>query len=1074
MFRALEGYLNTPWGNFQTNQTQLSTTPMVASTVTPPSDINKIATGINPIGNVDIYTPANTYATTLSTLNSQNSICTSASTIGDLIKLNQSGPLQCGWYYNKNPTTGSIQQRGYLSTSKGPVQGLGSPIPQQPYTLYFGNNTSGFNAPGSTSLQAGQQQIDTDVCNTCTKCGNCSQPGCGYCTTSLKYIPITPNNQAKYPLSLTSSCNSTNIVTNASQCPPTAPTPTFNPYNNVSTTGVPLGIIRTSTAITAAACQPDSNGRLSGSCLQSALQTAGCAPQGSLSLALNGFGSTTNISSIANNNPNIGTYASLSPSFNLTNFLSAPDMTSAGSEAQKLALANTNAKSAATTNPATQTKDNTLAIDLCTKRGYFLDNYNFCSELTPTTPKPSVGWDLGCLQQAFLAAGLTTAGTMYPNAVGDAAYKYYSTLSPWSAVTDYMASIYTQIYKGGNISGFRGSIEGFANTTTTTTTTNANSAPFMLQSYNYKNYYITYRGVGAQPAIQQGTSNNSQFTWKTGALPGSINIFPVANPGTLFVVRHNILYTDPYNPNDTEQQKNGAFFVREGNVGKSLISFESVANPGNFLRHSGFVFWCGPKSADNELLNQDSTFQPMDLKGGNLTLSFFQPLTTISPSAAIYPGQASAVQKGWGLTVDPPKTPLTVPGMEFYTFIQVTGSMPYQNIFVLSNYGVVGALPPQLNGLFQIYVLSNYVTQQDQTVTPTITVGSWNVMSYAVNSYSTGWGWEWTKSSVDPIDAQPNTFPPMKILAKYNPQTKNMRLMTSDPMIYTGQPFQLKANVPNIVRNNYMGGADVRQFNFQVSGPITQMIVRDQNAPFMRFEPFSDDFFYPKMSFTEMRAPEIANVQIDGPPLQFQARGTQVLTSPGANGYAQFNGNQAKIVNIDYNAWNIATLAFCITSIPSCTNANPCNILRIGNIVGGVPSYGLMCGVYGSSNNNMMLAVNTMSKGNTIMKTSVSVKLLINTWYMLSISSNTLTVYAIDMKSNLASVAGTIVLDPTITIKPSNAEPSLGPLIQIGDLNSSLNLNVAWLHLFDNGISSVDPNKELIGYGPGGYQTGLF
>ena len=96
----------------------------------------------------------------------------------------------------------------------------------------------------------------------------------------------------------------------------------FNPYNNVSPTGVPLGIIRTSTAITAAACAPEANGRLSGACLQNALQTAGCTPQGSLSLALNGFSSTTNISSIQNNNPNIATYGTISPSFNLTNFLS--------------------------------------------------------------------------------------------------------------------------------------------------------------------------------------------------------------------------------------------------------------------------------------------------------------------------------------------------------------------------------------------------------------------------------------------------------------------------------------------------------------------------------------------------------------------------------------------------------------------------------------------------------------------------------------------------------------------------------------------------------------------------------
>jgi hypothetical protein len=104
----------------------------------------------------------------------------------------------------------------------------------------------------------------------------------------------------------------------------------------------------------------------------------------------------------------------------------------------------------------------------------------------------------------------------------------------------------------------------------------------------------------------------------------------------------------------------------------------------------------------------------------------------------------------------------------------------------------------------------------------------------------------------------------------------------------------------------------------------------------------------------------------------------------------------------------------------------------------------------------------------------MGVKLQINTFYMLSISSSTVTVYAINTKTNIASVAGTIVLDSTIIIKPTNSEPNLGPLIQIGDLNTSLNLNVAWLHLFDTSIGSVDPMKELIGYGPRGYESGLF
>ena len=1055
MFRTLEGYLNTPYAQFQTNQTQLSTTPMIASTVIPPSDLNMVATGITSTENIDLYLPANEYASTLSELNIQNKACAVAN-IGDLIKLNQSGPTQCGWYYNKNAKTGAITQRGYLSTSKGPIQGLASPPPQQPYILYFGNNTSGFNPPGSTSLQAGQQIIDTDECNTCTTCGNCPKKGCGYCTTSLKYIPITASNQAKYPFSSTETCSSAKIVTNASQCPPRPPAPTFKP--NVSSSGVPLGIVRTST-VQPGACLPEANGRLSGVCLQSALQTAGCNAQGSLSLALNGFSSTTNISSIATNNPNIAAYASANPSFNLNNFLSSPSITAAGTEAQKLALANQTAKSAAATNPTNQTKNNTLSVDLCTKRGYFLDNYNFCSELTPSTPIPTTGWDLGCLQQAFLEEGLSKNGTMYPKMKNDDASKFYNTLGKWSDVRNYMKKTFTEIYKGGT--------EGFQSGP-------YKSPPFMLEAYNFKKFYITFKGIDKQPAIQQGISTNTQFIWQSGVLPGTINIFPVANQGLAFTVKGNSVVIAPFNANDTAQQKNTAFIIREGNIGKSLISIESVARPGNFLRHADYVFWLSPRNPDDDILNQDSTFQAMDPNSNNYTSSFFQSPADINPNARIYPGQASAIERGFGVKVDPPKAPLTLPGLEYYSFTEVKNSIPYRNIFVITKYSVISALPVNLNNkTFQVYALSNYVSEKDQTVTPTISMGTWNQMAYSVNSYSTGWGWQWTRDP-DPIDAPPNTFPPMKILSKYRTQTKNMRLLTSNSMEYKGQPFQLKASVPNIVRNNYYGGADVRRFNFKVDGTVTQMIVRDKSGPFMRFEPLNERFFGDSTIFTEMRAPEIANIIIDGPPIQFLERGKEVLTSPGVNGTAVFNGNQAKIVNVDFDTYNFATFVFSLTSIPSCSSTSPCNVLRIGNIGNGNPMYGFVCGVYGSTNNNIQIAVYTMSKGNTVLKISRGVKLQINTFYMLSISSSTVTVYAINTKTNIASVAGTIVLDSTIVIKPTNSEPNLGPLIQIGDLNTSLNLNVAWLHLFDTSIGSVDPMKELIGYGPRGYESGLF
>jgi len=57
------------------------------------------------------------------------------------------------------------------------------------------------------------------------------------------------------------------------------------------------------------------------------------------------------------------------------------------------------------------------------------------------------------------------------------------------------------------------------------------------------------------------------------------------------------------------------------------------------------------------------------------------------------------------------------------------------------------------------------------------------------------------------------------------------------------------------------------------------------------------------------------------------------------------------------------------------------------------------------------------------------------------------------------------------TISLSNVQPpDVGnPLLQIGRQSSSLNFSVAWLHLFDKTITTIDPVLELQGY-----PTGIF
>ena len=91
---------------------------------------------------------------------------------------------------------------------------------------------------------------------------------------------------------------------------------------------------------------------------------------------------------------------------------------------------------------------------------------------------------------------------------------------------------------------------------------------------------------------------------------------------------------------------------------------------------------------------------------------------------------------------------------------------------------------------------------------------------------------------------------------------------------------------------------------------------------------------------------------------------------------------------------------------------------------------------------------------------------------------NIITIYALTgtAPSYTISKVGDIPI-PSYTIAPytySDKDNNTLPRITIGEHPLKISINVVFLHLFDTTITSVNPPKELIGYGAGGYTTGLF
>jgi hypothetical protein len=994
MFARLEGYINNTASDWKNTNTIITSQPLLAASQRPPDNINLIGIGVMPHSSIDIETKAVATYDELAKRNQQNAACMKVKEPQEILNMNDKGEYQCGWYYNKNTQSG----QGFLSNRKGPLDMLTvKPTIIPTYTAaYFGSDGT------PTSMQAAQEQYDIDRCSQVPSCSQIGKyPGCGYCSTSLKGIPINPDNSPKYPRNVMSACYQANIITNSTKCPVPPPVPVLTSKN---ASGITYPKIVSN-------CQAEPNGRLSGACLQLALvkptnvqdPDSGCKPQGALYTALNGFSSTADPASLQKNNINIGTYLNLKPNFDLNKFVMAPTMEDAQSQAIALSTDSKRASEAAKANREGQTKANTLAIDLCKTEGYFRDQYDFCTDLLPTTTVPTVGWDLGCLQKAFLKTfkiETPPSGNLYPRTKGDCAHMYYNnTKATWGAVTDYMKSIYDNMYNGGpmydNPCGEKSEpIVGEADYV---------SIPFQIQLTNYPLYRLRWIGK-ADNALWPSNFFNSDndFVWRPSTIdPKAIQITP-KNWNPTSVVRHRSfqLHTDVQNKADQLLQKDSSFYVRPGNTGASkTVSFESVNFPGYFLRHAGLCYI--NRSDGSELFKMDSTFFIVDPTNNDYKdFKWFTPRTT-SVGVKNYPGQQSAINQGIGTIVDPALTTYAE-GFESQhkQGVELLALQPIHGIHTITSHISVPSLKHvNVGGLSLVYTLANYVSPRDQTVIATHSVFPGNTLDAMINGY---------------LKDKPNAL----------------------------DRFVLSARQPNLVKTLWKSnGHPGSEYSWTVKPDLVSYVPLRPEEPFLRFEPFSDPVHTGnKYIFTEVRMPEIANVQLGGPLPEFHTSGISLLKAPGTHGFVHLSSSQFNIPYVDLTLCQQATFCFSVAQIPSSTARNPSTVLRLCNRTDQAMMNGYNCAVYGSTNSTISFVITTPGKSTS------PVSLTVDKWYTLTLNKETARLSSINTHTNTSSLVSTILLTHTTPIQKSTSR--IGPLIQIGDASTSLRLNVAWLHLY--------------------------
>jgi hypothetical protein len=134
-----------------------------------------------------------------------------------------------------------------------------------------------------------------------------------------------------------------------------------------------------------------------------------------------------------------------------------------------------------------------------------------------------------------------------------------------------------------------------------------------LQSANYPGLFVRHKDYGGRidPIVTDLDKQTSTFRL-VGGLANSDDVsLEAANlPGYYLVVEGSAIMLRPRTPNDAQFDLNATFVQRPGLSDPALISFESLAQPGKYVRHSSYMLFAHAPD-DSDLFKKDASFTQM-------------------------------------------------------------------------------------------------------------------------------------------------------------------------------------------------------------------------------------------------------------------------------------------------------------------------------------------------------------------------------------------------------------------------------------------------------------------------------
>lgn len=219
----------------------------------------------------------------------------------------------------------------------------------------------------------------------------------GWCVTTNKYIPIDSAGKPLYPNDPQLSCSATNL---------------YKTYGSMPDNTQPLSVAQTGKvasiqALTTCA-NPGSGVSLSRDCFLQAVKNNGCTPDGTLYQALQAADPNgKQWDTVLKTKNSFLDYQSSQGANNITASLFAKG----SGDWQTATQAIVNLQTASLSSAVPKVKQS--AIDLCKKAGNY-DTYDFCSDITSSTPITADTVTVACLQSYWQELGGKPAGTAYP------------------------------------------------------------------------------------------------------------------------------------------------------------------------------------------------------------------------------------------------------------------------------------------------------------------------------------------------------------------------------------------------------------------------------------------------------------------------------------------------------------------------------------------------------------------------------------------------------------------------------------------------------------------------------------